>query len=525
MPTRRDFLTQVGRVGGFGATYLVMQSLGLLPIPESQASVLQLPETLGKGKTVVILGAGISGLVAAWELSKAGYNCVILEARGRAGGRNWTVRNGTRIEMTDGTTQTCSFDEGNYLNAGPARLPSQHLTMLGYCREFGIPLEVEVNTSRSALMQSDRLNGGKPVEQRQVVNDTRGHVAELLAKSIRRNALDREISAADNERMLEFLRMYGDLSPDYFYKGSDRSGYKVSPGAGERAAEVRDPLDMSALLDADLWKGMLYEEHFPWQATMFQPVGGMDRIPAAFEKRLEHLIRFQCPVQQIRKTSSGVRVVYRDAKTGANRSLDANYCICTLPFTILKDLDADLSPDLKRIIGAASYDGAYKIAWESPRFWERENSIYGGISFLGEEQPVNLVWYPSSRLFTERGVVIGGYGLENGTALEAMNLAEKLQASRQAIEHLHPGHSKDLAKPVCVCWGRMPYNLGSWVHYEEPKMYLGYERAIQADDPLFLAGDHMSHIVGWQEGAALSAHRAVAMLTQSQTAGHAVHSS
>jgi monoamine oxidase len=515
MTTRRNFLTQVGRAGGFGATYLIMQSLGLLPIPPSEAGTLRLPEMLGKGKTVVILGAGIAGLVSAWELTKAGYSCVILEARGRAGGRNWTIRNGTRVEMTDGTRQTCAFGESSYFNAGPARLPSQHVTMLGYCREFGVPLEVEVNTSRSALMQSDRLNGGKPVEQRQIVNDTRGHVSELLAKAIGRNALDRELSPDDKERMLEFLRTYGDLSPDYFYKGSSRAGYTALPGAGPQAGDIRDPLDMHALLDAHLWDGMLYEEQFSWQATMFQPIGGMDRIPAAFEKRLAPMIRFHSPVQRIRKTPGGVRVAYRDDKTGATHTVDANYCICALPFSILKNLDTDFSPDLKQVIDSVAYDHAYKIAWESRRFWERDYSIYGGISFL--DRPINLVWYPSARLFSEKGVVIAGYGIENGTPLEAMDLPAKLEASRQAVEHLHPGHSRELANPMCVCWGRIPYNLGSWIHIgDDPVMYPGYERVIQSDDPIFLAGDHVSHLVGWQEGAALSAHRAVSMLAQSQ---------
>lgn len=520
MTTRRNFLTQIGHAGGFGATYLIMQSLGLLPIPPTQASTLRLPENLGKGKTVVILGAGIAGMVAAWELSKAGYSCIILEARGRAGGRNWTIRNGMRVEMTDGTSQTCTFDETSYFNAGPARLPSQHVTMLGYCREFGVPLEVEVNTSRSSLMQSAGLNGGRPVQQRQVVNDTRGHVSELLAKAIGRGALDQEISAADKERMLEFLRTYGDLSPDYFYKGSDRSGYKVPPGAGDLAGDGRDPLDMHALLDAHLWDGMLYEEQFSWQATMFQPIGGMDRIPAAFEKRLVHMIRFNCPVQQIRKTPTGVRVVYRDRKTETTGAVEAHYCICAIPFSVLKGIDADFSPDLKQIIDGAAYDAAYKIAWESPRFWEREDSIYGGISFLN--QPVNLVWYPSTRLFSDRGVIIAGYGLENGTPLAAMDLAAKLEASRQSVEHLHPGRSRELGKPVCVCWGRIPYNLGSWVHIDEPASFPGYRRALQPDGPIYLCGDHLSHIVGWQEGAALSAHRAVSLLSQSRSAQSAL---
>jgi monoamine oxidase len=192
-----------------------------------------------------------------------------------------------------------------------------------------------------------------------------------------------------------------------------------------------------------------------------------------------------------------------------------------LPFTILKDIDSDLSPDLKKIIAAVDYDRAYKIAWEAPRFWEREYSIYGGISF--STQPVNLVWYPSARLYTEKGVVIAGYDLETNNNLDKMNLMEKFKASRQAVEHLHPGHSKELTKPMCVCWGRIPYNLGSWIHVDEPAMYSGYERAIQMDDPIFLAGDHMSHIVGWQEGAALSAHRAVSLLTQSQSTGQSAH--
>src|SRR5467141_3426712 len=133
MTTRRAFLTQVGQAGGFGAAYVIMQSLGLLPLPESAASKVRLAEGSGQGKHVVILGAGIAGMVAAWELQKAGYSCTILEARQRAGGRNWTIRNGTRVEMTDGTTQVCSFEDGHYFNADPEALPSQHVNKLGYC--------------------------------------------------------------------------------------------------------------------------------------------------------------------------------------------------------------------------------------------------------------------------------------------------------------------------------------------------------------------------------------------------------
>ncbi len=119
----------------------------------------------------------------------------MIEARSRPGGRNWTVRGGTKVEFTDGTAQTSEWEAGNYLNAGPARLPSIHKTMLGYCRELGVELEVEVNSSRSSLLVNDKAFGGKPVEQRQAINDTRGHVAELLAKCIDQHALDEQLTS------------------------------------------------------------------------------------------------------------------------------------------------------------------------------------------------------------------------------------------------------------------------------------------------------------------------------------------
>src|SRR6202020_285668 len=177
--TRRDFLMKVGQAGGYGAAFTMMQSPGLMPVTASAAPTVKHPEGRGKGTSVVILGGGIAVLVSAYELGKLGYSCTLLEARERVGGRNWTVRNGTKVEFTNGFTQNCVFGEGLYQNFGPARLPSVHRTMLGYCRELGVPLEVEVNASRSAYLQASTLEGGKTVQNRQVEYDTRGHVAEL----------------------------------------------------------------------------------------------------------------------------------------------------------------------------------------------------------------------------------------------------------------------------------------------------------------------------------------------------------
>jgi len=162
--SRRDFLTRVGQTGGLSAAFATMQSLGLMPMAMAEASEIKMPADAGKGVKVAILGGGIAGLVSAYELGKAGFQCTVLEARSRPGGRNWTIRAGTTVEFTDGVKQTAEWGSDSYLNAGPARLPSVHHTILGYCEELDVPLEVEVNTSRSSLLVSDTAFGGKAIE-------------------------------------------------------------------------------------------------------------------------------------------------------------------------------------------------------------------------------------------------------------------------------------------------------------------------------------------------------------------------
>ena len=131
------------------------------------ATLPDLAPHAGKATKVAILGGGIAGLVSAYELGKTGFECTVLEARERPGGRNWTIRDGTTIEFTDGFKQSARWGPDSYFNAGPARLPSIHKTMLGYCKELDVKLEVEVNSSRSSLLVSDRAFDGKPIEQRQ----------------------------------------------------------------------------------------------------------------------------------------------------------------------------------------------------------------------------------------------------------------------------------------------------------------------------------------------------------------------
>jgi monoamine oxidase len=516
--TRRDFLRQVASAGGYRATYLTMQAMGLVGTA-AVAEPLALERGAHHGTKVVILGAGVAGLSAAYELGKAGYDCTVLEARDRVGGRNWTVRRGTRLEMTDGSRQLCEFDPGLYWNAGPARLPSHHQAVLGYCRDLGVALEVEVNTNRGALLHNPVANGGKPIELRQVVNDTRGEISELLGKAIDRGALDQELTVHDKERMLAFLRQYGDLSPDLLYKGSTRSGYKTLPGPADQVGAIRDPVALGALLDADMWAGLLFEENFTQQATMFQPVGGMDRLPAALASKLGPVVRLAREVTAIRRGASGVSISFIDKRTGKHAAIDAAYCVVTIPLKVLAGIESDFSPAYRAAIQSVAYANAIKIAWQSHRFWETDEQIYGGISWV--KGPTTLVWYPSDRFFSAKGILVGAYAnRENADELAKRPLRLQIEASRAAIEGLHPGRSLALEKPMAIVWSQVPYSLGIAARYNSDEDS-AYTLLNQPDGPFYFAGEHLSQIGAWQEGAILSARRAVNMVDRQRRAQHA----
>ena len=184
------------------------------------------PANVGAGQTVAILGAGIAGMTAALEMTRLGFSCTILEASARAGGRVQTVRGGDVITETD-STQTCQWnaDPELYFNPGPARIPHHHEFLLGYCREFGVPLETFTNDNRSALLHSTNWFNGQPQIARQVLADTRGNIARLLATAVNQNALDQQLTAADRANILSMLSQFGALNASLDYTGSSRAGF------------------------------------------------------------------------------------------------------------------------------------------------------------------------------------------------------------------------------------------------------------------------------------------------------------
>jgi monoamine oxidase len=327
--TRRDFIQRTGT-----ASYMTMLGFGL--IPDATAKPLELQRNKSD-KKIIILGAGLAGLSSAYELTKLGYDVTILEARNRPGGRVWSVRGGTTETEIDGIKQTCQFENGLYYNGGAARVPHNHTLTLHYCRTFNIPLEIFMNVNEGAYYYADGGTGklaNKPVKIREIHADVRGYTNELLTKAIDQKALDEHITKEDLEKLSAYLKEEGDLDLMKTYKGSERHGYKRQGGYGEQTPALASPHLLHDIIDSGLFHpafSNVGEYTFNQQPVMLQPVGGMDALPFAFAKKLEGKIQYESVVQEIKKTSPGVKIIYKD-KAGTVKEVSADYCICTLPY-------------------------------------------------------------------------------------------------------------------------------------------------------------------------------------------------
>jgi monoamine oxidase len=508
-------------MGGLGASFGAMHALGIAGVAQAQ-DMSALPASLGKGRHVVVLGAGIAGLTSAYELEQAGFLVTLLEARPRVGGRAWTVRDGDKIELIGEETQTARFSDGLYFNAGPARIPSFHQGILGYAKKFGVPLEVEVNSSRSAYVMGD---DGSKIRMRTAINDMRGRIAELLAKAIGKGSLDAELTAADREKLLPFLKVYGDLGDDGKFIGTERSGFGTAPGAGVTFASPSTAMPLDQLLANQRLPATLFEDNLYMQATMFEPVGGMDRIHAAMDGALRRPALRGAEVIRIRQRSGGVEVVWRDTASGVAETVVADYMICTIPFPVLAKIDTNFTPRLKKAIAGVKYDYSNKVAFESPRFWEKEQ-IYGGISFVGG--PTALIWYPSAGLHSDRGMLLGCYcSGPDAEEFQKRPIAEQIAFSRGVVDRLHPGHGADLVNGLAVNWHKVPYSLGPWPDWNAGSANGRQEGRIDTEDFRFLqaaegrvyfATAALSQTPGWQEGGIQSARAQVLALARRVTA-------
>jgi monoamine oxidase len=506
--TRREFLYRVAAVGGSGLLLKTLDAWGA-----SSASAADQPPVLegnGKGKTIIILGAGLAGMTAAYELGKLGYICQVLEARGFAGGRCQTARKGVSVAETGGETQTCAFDSGLYVNHGAWRIPYHHRSTLHYTKLFQVPLEIMVNDNDTAYVYQQGNIGplsNQRLRQVEIKADMRGHVAELLAKTVRDDRLDQPLVLEDKRLLLDYLVHEGNLSATNLqYRGNPGRGYKVNPGAGATPGIPSDPLGFQDLLHSRLGQVYSAVHEFNQQATMFQVVGGTDRIAAAFAQRLPNNIRYHTEVRAIRQHENAVVIDYRDSATGKPGSVRGDYCLCTLPLSVLSDIDSDFSPPFKQAISSVSYLPVGKMGLQMKRrFWEEDDFIYGG-QVRTNIPGIGSIGLPSTGWQGVKGVLLGYYNFgSEATAIGAMLPADRVEFALVAGQKIFPAYRDSFENAFSVAWHHIPYSLGGWAKWSEETRKQAYPLLLDGEGRVLLAGEHLSYMSGWMAGAIESA--------------------
>ena len=509
-----------------------------------------------KGKRAVIIGSGVAGLTTAYELlaQVSGMEVTVLEANNRTGGRCLTLRTGdtlTEDKTSDlfnavpGDTQVVRFqrplgDSEPYLNAGPGRIPSSHKRLLHYLRDFGVDIEVYVMNSGSNLSQmAGGPFAGNPVVNRRLDHNTRGWLAQMvyqnageLIDSYNPKALPEEKQQLA-ERLQSLMVTFGKLTADGFYRvsaspdgqddgASDRAGFTVLPGVD--SGEVAEALSLNELLNSEFWsKTRLYQsEDFLWQPTLFQPVGGMDRVQHAFAQQVAALggdIHLNSPVKKIDWDEDKKEFVISVSKMGSEdcEIYRADYCFSNAAIPFLKEM---LSQRLQGVSSPQGLDKNFKLAleavyqaqfdncgqgddeyrarflacttkvgWQADRIlWQGSNMhshfddtigedilgvpdsevgvvpIFGGISWT--DNPITQIWYPSTAYQDKKGTLTGCYNFsQNAFEMGKKPVTERLELARDGARLFGQAFGDGLEHGVAIAWQNMPYIKGGWAQW------------------------------------------------------------
>ena len=292
------------------------------------------------------------------------------------------------------------------------------------------------------------------------------------------------------------------------YRGNNRRGYKTWPGAFDSFGEGNEPFPISAIIQSGFGTMFQFNWGIEQQSIMFQIVGGTDRLPRAFAERLRDSVELGARMTEIRQSPSSVDVSYLD-RIGRPQQASAEFCICTIPLSVLKSINSNFADKTKRAIAAVEYESAVKVGLQfKRRFWEEDDRIFAGISRTDES--IGQIMYPSHGFLGKKGVLIGCYNF-GAEAEEMGRLKPEARVERAIVEgsKIHPQYRDEFENGFSVAWHKTPFNLGAYAIYGMGARREHYPTLCEGDGRVHFAGEHMSWLTGWM-GGALDSARAVA---------------
>jgi monoamine oxidase len=436
----------------------------------------------GQKKKVVILGAGLSGLVAAHELKKAGHDVTILEAQRHPGGRVHTIRD---------------FSDGMYAEAGAGRIPDFHSLTLLWVKEFGLELEPFYPSSGMEITywkgKRIRSSADSPADMSSVPGGFTDEERRIGFAGLDQRYMEQARTAIGKERD-------GNWPQANLLKYDDQSfaEYLRSLGASDDAIHY-----LSFGFEKDSAFDMM-QDAVSHAAKLWKIKGGNDLLPKGFAARLSDQIQYGCPVTAMEHNSSSVTVSFM--RGAATDKIIADYVICTLPFSVLRHIAVvpAFSPAKEKAVRELRYGPVTRTSLQyRARSWESR----GENGFGTSDAPLEL-WHPT---FTQPGTrgILQAYMYED----LALNIGSKspddqVNWTAHHIEEMMPGSLGDLEGGVTKNWHTDPWQLGAFAEYQSGEFRSLYSHIARPEGRIHFAGEHASPWWGWMQGALHAGTRA-----------------
>ncbi len=445
----------------------------------------------GPAMKVLILGAGLAGLTAGYELSRAGHDVTILEGQMRPGGRVQTLRE--------------PFSDGLFAEAGPARIPDNHHLTLKYVKQFGLELDPFYPTRLSNFVYARGKRvvapAGEPPDLAQLPYSFTEEERKLGAGGLWDKYLGPAVAEVRPPEALDLSS-----SPASRYDVLNLAGLLRRRGTSSEVAaflsmpyqrpDESSPSALWVLRTSALMQGM---------TTFLKIRGGTDLLPRAFAARLTEQVHYGARVVRLEQRADQVRVIFERA--GTRHTLEAGHVICTIPFSVLRGIEVDppFSPEKTRAIRELNYEPIARVFLQTrTRYWEREGLNGFGITDLPEE-----VWHPTHDQPGPRGILLSYMFGEQGRDITRMKHDEaRIRFIREHLATVLPGLRENFEGGATKIWQDDPWARGA-VAYPAPGQMIGLiPHTARPEGRVHFAGEHTSPWTAWMQGAIESGLRA-----------------
>ncbi len=471
--SRRQFLARAG---------FALGGLAVASIPVAAGNAL---ERTWSPRRILIVGAGLSGLVAGYELRRAGHEVTILEATSRPGGRVRTLRE--------------PFSDGLYAEAGAGRIPNTHRITLAYIKQFGLRL-APYRPTRAATIYS---------AGRQRVRVEPGHAPDLAA-------LDAGFSPEEVRLGLDGIyarhlaplsHEIGTVPPEQWPSAAVRryGNETLAERLTQQGASPAAIRQLALGYEEDSVLDFLRDAYSHEAPRLFHVVGGNDLFPRAFATRLADVIQYGAPVVRIEQDDREVRAVVEGP--GRSGTFTADRLICGVPFAALRHVafTPALSPGKAAAIAELPYGSVTRVYLQSHRrYWLDEGAD-------GFAQPLDLpmeLWNPSHDQPGRRGLQLGYLYEALARQVAALDEAERIRFFLDLVEPMYPSVRRHFELGASFSWTAQPYQRGAYAVYGKGDYDRHGPHVRTPEGRLHFCGEHASPWPGWMQGALYSGLRA-----------------